>query len=62
MDVHRILLPNEYSQTMSTPGAVATTTAGGETAGGIPILRGVEYRCGDCGARNIIKASGGGSR
>lgn len=35
---------------MSTPGAVAQTT--GTT---IPIMRGVEYRCGDCGARNVIK-------
>jgi len=22
---------------------------------GVPIVRGVEYRCGDCGAKNIIK-------
>ena len=22
---------------------------------GIPVMRGVEYRCGDCGARNMIK-------
>ncbi len=36
---------------MSTPaGTIAQST--GTT---IPMLRGVEYRCGDCGARNIIK-------
>ncbi len=23
---------------------------------GVPIVKGVEYRCGDCGAKNIIKA------
>ena len=22
---------------------------------GLPIIRGVEYRCGDCGSKNIIK-------
>jgi DNA-directed RNA polymerase I, II, and III subunit RPABC4 len=41
---------------MSTsPGAAtpATTSAGTIPA---PLMRGVEYRCGDCGARNVIKA------
>jgi DNA-directed RNA polymerases I, II, and III subunit RPABC4 len=38
---------------MSTP-AAATTTADVSSAAA-PILRGVEYRCGDCGARNVIK-------
>jgi DNA-directed RNA polymerase I, II, and III subunit RPABC4 len=41
---------------MSTPaGAVtqAATTQG--AAAPVPIMRGVEYRCGDCGARNVIK-------
>lgn len=32
-----------------------TTSSAGGAAVGVPILRGVEYRCGDCGARNIIK-------
>jgi len=30
----------------------ATAAAGGTV---IPVVRGVEYRCGDCGARNVIK-------
>ena len=38
--------------TTTTPGATSTSTT---TPGGIPIMRGVEYRCGDCGARNLIK-------
>lgn len=39
---------------MSTPGAATpSTVAPGATPVAIP--RGVEYRCGDCGARNIIK-------
>ncbi len=35
----------------------ANTTGVGVTssATGAPLVRGVEYRCGDCGARNIIK-------
>lgn len=47
---------------MSTPGGATTslTTTGGAGEGassgsGVPIMRGVEYRCGDCGARNMIK-------
>lgn len=36
---------------MSTPGAAAPVS----TPAGIPIMRGVEYRCGDCGAKNVIK-------
>ena len=36
---------------MSTPGGVISQSAGTT----IPIMRGVEYRCGDCGARNVIK-------
>jgi DNA-directed RNA polymerase I, II, and III subunit RPABC4 len=39
---------------MSTPGA-ATVGAPASTPAGIPIMRGVEYRCGDCGAKNVIK-------
>ncbi len=34
---------------MATPMDITTTT------NGTPISRGVEYRCGDCGAKNIIK-------
>lgn len=34
--------------------AVASSAPGG-AAGAVPVLRGVEYRCGDCGARNVIK-------
>lgn len=33
----------------TTPAAAATTPSG------IPLSRGVEYRCGDCGAKNLIK-------
>ena len=33
---------------MSTPGGAITTT-------GLPSMRGVEYRCGYCGTRNVIK-------
>jgi DNA-directed RNA polymerases I, II, and III subunit RPABC4 len=40
-------------------GAASTTTAldagTATTTIPIPISRGVEYRCGDCGARNVIK-------
>jgi len=35
--------------------AQTTTTGTPATTGGIPIMRGVEYRCGDCGAKNLIK-------
>ena len=35
--------------------AQTTTTGTAATTGGIPIMRGVEYRCGDCGAKNLIK-------
>jgi DNA-directed RNA polymerase subunit RPC12/RpoP len=38
---------------MSTPAGAATPSNPGATP--IPIIRGVEYRCGDCGARNVIK-------
>jgi len=39
---------------MSSPaGAPATATAAAAPVG---VPRGVEYRCGDCGARNMIKA------
>lgn len=43
--------------TMSTAGAASPGTGapGATTASGVPIVRGVEYRCGDCGARNMIK-------
>ena len=37
---------------MSTPGATMQTGAG---INPVQIIRGVEYRCGDCGAKNIIK-------
>ncbi|KAL3793091.1 hypothetical protein ACHAW5_006250 [Stephanodiscus triporus] len=40
----------------------ATSTNGGSNVGpsssvsaAPPVMRGVEYRCGDCGARNMIK-------
>eukprot|EP00428_Durinskia_dybowskii_P021814 CAMPEP_0170201996 /NCGR_PEP_ID=MMETSP0116_2-20130129/466_1 /TAXON_ID=400756 /ORGANISM="Durinskia baltica, Strain CSIRO CS-38" /LENGTH=71 /DNA_ID=CAMNT_0010452235 /DNA_START=112 /DNA_END=327 /DNA_ORIENTATION=+ len=36
------------------PGS-ATPAADGATTIPMPLVRGVEYRCGDCGARNIIK-------
>ena len=41
---------------MSTPGA-ATPSMGDamSSTAPIPLMRGVEYRCGDCGARNVIK-------
>jgi DNA-directed RNA polymerase I, II, and III subunit RPABC4 len=38
------------------PSSAATSTgAAGAAAHMIPIARGVEYRCGDCGAKNNIK-------
>lgn len=37
---------------MNTSNATATTNPSGS---GLPVMRGVEYRCGDCGARNMIK-------
>eukprot|EP00536_Pseudo-nitzschia_multiseries_P002658 jgi/Psemu1/301494/fgenesh1_kg.35_\ len=37
---------------MSTPGATMHTGSG---INPVPIVRGVEYRCGDCGAKNVIK-------
>jgi DNA-directed RNA polymerase I, II, and III subunit RPABC4 len=40
---------------MSTPGAASPATMDAATTIPIPISRGVEYRCGDCGARNVIK-------
>lgn len=39
---------------MSSPATTTATT--GTAPAAVPILRGVEYRCGDCGARNVIKA------
>ena len=33
----------------------APTAPGVASAAGVPTVRGVEYRCGDCGARNLIK-------
>lgn len=49
LDPSRIMnLPN--SPGVSSPEAATAAT------GSIPIMRGVEYRCGDCGARNTIKA------
>jgi DNA-directed RNA polymerase subunit RPC12/RpoP len=38
---------------MNTPSA--THSAEVTSTVPIPIVRGVEYRCGDCGARNVIK-------
>jgi DNA-directed RNA polymerases I, II, and III subunit RPABC4 len=40
---------------MSTPGAASPATMDATTTIPIPIARGVEYRCGDCGARNVVK-------
>lgn len=41
---------------MSTPAAGAATPGLSDaTTTPVPIGRGVEYRCGDCGARNVIK-------
>lgn len=31
------------------------TTPGGAITTGLPLMRGVEYRCGYCGTRNVIK-------
>eukprot|EP00751_Fragilariopsis_kerguelensis_P005696 CAMPEP_0170796682 /NCGR_PEP_ID=MMETSP0733-20121128/25047_1 /TAXON_ID=186038 /ORGANISM="Fragilariopsis kerguelensis, Strain L26-C5" /LENGTH=67 /DNA_ID=CAMNT_0011147173 /DNA_START=34 /DNA_END=237 /DNA_ORIENTATION=- len=36
------------------PSANATSTTAG-SMNPIPLIRGVEYRCGDCGAKNVIK-------
>lgn len=38
---------------MATPATNFSTSAPVGTS--IPIMRGVEYRCGDCGAKNVIK-------
>jgi len=38
---------------MAEPAAPTT----GATPIAIPAFRGVEYRCGDCGARNVIKST-----
>jgi DNA-directed RNA polymerase I, II, and III subunit RPABC4 len=35
----------------ATPAVAGAST----TPSGIPLSRGVEYRCGDCGAKNLIK-------
>ena len=37
------------------PSSAATSTGAAAAAPMIPIARGVEYRCGDCGAKNNIK-------
>jgi DNA-directed RNA polymerase subunit RPC12/RpoP len=37
---------------MATPEVASLGTA---LSSGMPVMRGVEYRCGDCGARNVIK-------
>lgn len=37
---------------MNNAAPVASTTT---STSALPIMRGVEYRCGDCGARNLIK-------
>jgi len=34
---------------------IDNATPAGPVGSAIPIVRGVEYRCGDCGARNVIK-------
>ena len=39
------------------PSANAASTTGG-SINPIPMIRGVEYRCGDCGAKNVIKGGG----
>lgn len=36
------------------PSANTASTTGG-SINPIPMIRGVEYRCGDCGAKNVIK-------
>lgn len=40
------------SNATAPPSSAMTATAGTT----MPIVRGVEYRCGDCGAKNIIKS------
>jgi DNA-directed RNA polymerase I, II, and III subunit RPABC4 len=41
---------------MNAPGSPAASAAVPGVAGSAaPVLRGVEYRCGDCGSRNVIK-------
>ena len=59
LSIHTCILPTYHTpyqfnstnliHTMSTPGAISATGAS------IPLMRGVEYRCGDCGAKNVIK-------
>ncbi|KAL3817292.1 hypothetical protein ACHAXA_003213, partial [Cyclostephanos tholiformis] len=47
---------NLLQRTMnSAVGPTATTTSSSSASVVPPMMRGVEYRCGDCGARNMIK-------
>ena len=40
---------------MASNATSSSVTASTGAAPVIPIVRGVEYRCGDCGAKNVIK-------
>jgi DNA-directed RNA polymerase I, II, and III subunit RPABC4 len=41
---------------MNAPGSpTAPATVPGVAGSAAPVMRGVEYRCGDCGSRNVIK-------
>lgn len=59
----RLTHPTKSSTLMSggPPGAMMSPSTGGggpstgAPGGGAPLRAGVEYRCGDCGARNVIK-------
>ena len=40
---------------MNAAPATTTTATGAAAPPALPVVRGVDYRCGDCGARNLIK-------
>ncbi|KAL9182930.1 hypothetical protein ACHAXT_004209 [Thalassiosira profunda] len=40
---------------MNAAPAATTAATGAAAAPALPVVRGVDYRCGDCGARNLIK-------
>jgi DNA-directed RNA polymerase I, II, and III subunit RPABC4 len=40
---------------MNAPGSPAAPAVPGVAGSAAPVMRGVEYRCGDCGSRNVIK-------
>ena len=52
--IFQLHAPSIYLAKM-TMGTSDVGSIGTALSSGMPITRGVEYRCGDCGARNVIK-------